>query len=92
MKTVLNISKIINILALCCLIGLAYGLILTGILQVLAAILFFIVFPKEKLIYIYFGIVGLFFLIWEGNPFGWQFGVILGLMILLTYTIHTKKI
>ncbi|WP_040278800.1 hypothetical protein [Psychroserpens damuponensis] len=92
MKTILQISKVINILALCCLIGLAYGLVLTGALQVLAAILFFIAFPKEKLIYIYFAVVGLFFLIWEGNPFGWQFVIIVGLMILLTYTIHTKKI
>ncbi|MFD2915976.1 hypothetical protein [Psychroserpens luteus] len=92
MKTVLKISKVINILALCCLIGLAYGLVLTGILQVLAAILFFIAFPKEKLIYIYFAFVAFFFLVWEGNPFGWQFIFPLGLMILLTYTIHTKKI
>ena len=92
MKTILQISKVINILALCCLIGLAYGLVLTGALQILAAILFFIAFPKEKLIYIYFAVVGLFFLIWEGNPFGWQFVIIAGLMILLTFTIHTKKI
>nr|WP_321224951.1 hypothetical protein [uncultured Psychroserpens sp.] len=92
MKTILQISKVINIIALLCLIWLGYGLMLTGILQILAAVLFFIAFPKEKLIYIYFTVVAIFFMIWEGNPFGWQFLVILGLMILLTCTIHTKKI
>ncbi|WP_204346348.1 hypothetical protein [Psychroserpens algicola] len=92
MKTVFQLSKVINILALCCLAGLAYGLIFTGILQVIAAILFVIAFPKDKLIYIYFAIVGFFFLVWQGNIFGWQFIFPLGLMIFLTYTIHTKKI
>ncbi|WP_047545245.1 hypothetical protein [Psychroserpens sp. Hel_I_66] len=92
MKNLLQISKVTNIIALLFLIWLGYGLMFTGALQVLAAVLFVIAFPREKLIYLYFAIVGLFFLIWQGNPFGWQFAIIVGLMILLTYTIHTKKI
>ena len=73
MKTVLKISKILNIIAIFCILGLAYGLIFTGILQVIAALLFVIAVPREKLTYIYFIFVILFMAIWRGNIFGYQF-------------------
>ncbi|WP_346883000.1 hypothetical protein [uncultured Algibacter sp.] len=92
MKTVLKISKILNIIAIFCILGLAYGLIFTGILQVIAALLFVIAVPREKLTYIYFIFVILFMAIWRGNIFGYQFLIPLGLIILLTYVIHFKKI
>ena len=69
MKSTLKISKIINILALLFLLFGPYGIAITGFLQVLAAILFLIAFPKNKLTYIYFMVVGLFFSFWNEKRF-----------------------
>lgn len=92
MKSILNISKAINILALSFLIFGPYGIAITGFLQVLAAIFYLIAFPKSKLIYIYFAVVGLFFSFWNEHVFDWQFTIPIGLLIYLTYIIHFKKI
>lgn len=55
MKTTFKIIEILNIAALMFLLLGGYGLAITGGLQVLAAIFFLTLFPKNKLIYIYFG-------------------------------------
>ncbi|MCD2260468.1 hypothetical protein [Psychroserpens luteolus] len=94
MKTVLKLSKITNIIALCFLIFGAYGLIFTGFLQVIAAILFLIVCPKDKLIYLYFILVAAFFLLWDGTiaRLSWVLIIPPYLLIHLSYIIHSKKI
>ena len=94
MKTVLKISKIINITALYFLAFGFYGLPITGALQVIAAFLFLLIFPKDKLIFLYFMLVGLFFWLWDKNitPFNWLLIIPPYLIIHLSYTIHTKKI
>ena len=91
MKIVLQISKVLNILALCCLLLGPYGLILTGALQILAALLYLISNPKSHRIYIYLLITALFLLFWKMDIFGWQFLIPISLMIYLTFIIHTKK-
>ncbi|WP_460218231.1 hypothetical protein [Psychroserpens sp. MEBiC05023] len=91
MKTVFKISRVLNVLALVCLIGGPWGIILTGFLQVLAAIVFLIVFPKNLLIYIYFAVVGLFFLVWNQKLDTWLFAIPLSLIFYLTYIIHYSK-
>lgn len=91
MKTTLILSKIINIIALLFLLLGAYGLAITGALQVLAAIIYFLSFPKNRLIYIYFGLVGIFFLFWTGS-FNWWFSIPIFLLVFLTYIIHFQKI
>ncbi len=91
MKTALILSKIINIIALLFLLLGAYGLAITGALQVLAAIIYFLCFPKNRLIYIYFGLVGIFFLFWNGS-FNWWFSIPIFLLVFLTYIIHFQKI
>lgn len=48
MKTTFKIIEIINIAFLMFLILGAYGLPITGLLQVLAAILFVLIFPKTN--------------------------------------------
>ena len=90
-KSTLKVSKVINIIALIFLIGGAYGIIFTGALQILAAIIFTLAFPKNQLIYIYFFIVLLFFLTWGGNIFGWQFFIPACLIFFLTYIIHFQN-
>lgn len=87
MKLSIKHIKVINIIALLFLFFGGYGLPLTGIFQVLAAILFILHSPKNKLIYIYFGLVFFFFIFWEGN-FNWLFSIPLFLIFFLTYIIH----
>ncbi len=84
--------KIINIIALLFLVLGAYGIAITGILQVFAALMFVALFPKNKLIYVYFGLVIMFFLIWDGNDFDWTFALPIFLIFFLTYIIYKQKI
>lgn len=90
MKTQLKITKIINIIALLFLLLGGYGIAITGGLQVLAGMLFLIAFPKNKLIYIYFGLVTLFFIIWNGD-FKWLFTIPIFLIGFLTYIIYSQN-
>lgn len=83
--------KIINTVALLFLLLGGYGLGMVGVLQFVAAILFLLKFPKNKLIYIYFGLVILFFLLWDGKTMDWLFAVPIFLVIFLTYIIFTQK-
>ncbi len=90
MKILINLSKTLNIIALSFLIFGAYGLPVTGFLQVVAALLHFIAFPKNKLIYIYFSLVILFFIFWNGG-FNWFFIIPAFLLFFLSYIIHFQK-
>ncbi|CAC9976504.1 hypothetical protein [Flavobacterium panici] len=90
MKTTFKVLEIINIAALMFLLLGGYGIAFTGALQVLAAILFVILFPRNKLIYIYFGLVILFFLIWNGE-FTWLFLLPISLIFFLTFIIYNQK-
>ena len=90
MKTVFKITKIINYIALLLLLLGPYGIALTGGLQVLSGILFVILFPKNKLIYIYFALVAVFFVFLNGD-FNWFFLLPFFLIGYLTYVIQTKK-
>jgi len=85
---ILKISKTTNIIALCFIIGGGYGLIFTGILQIIAGIFFTFAHPKNQLIYIYFLFTFLFLMKWGGNIFGWQFIIPGGLIFFLTFIIH----
>ncbi len=91
MKLLFKISKVINIIALCFLVLGPYGIAITGFLQVIAGIIFLIVQPKDKHIYIYTIGVCLFFVIWDQSLFNWLFIVPIILMLYLTYIIHFKK-
>ena len=91
MKTTFKIIQIINIAALMFLILAGYGLAITGALQVLAAILFVLIFPKNKLIYIYFGFVILFFAIWDRQSMDWLFALPIALIFFLTFIIYNQK-
>lgn len=91
MKPTLKLIKFINGIALLFLIIGAYGLALTGILQVAAAVLFIITFPKNKLIYYYFGLVAIFFLIWNRKDIDLTFVIPVFLIGFLTYIIYTQK-
>ena len=90
MKTTFKVLEIINICALLFLLLGAYGLAVTGALQVLAAALFLILFPRNKLIYIYFGLVIIFFLLWNGE-FSWLFLLPISLIFFLTFIIYNQK-
>lgn len=92
MKTTFTIVRIINIIALLFLLLGAYGLAATGFLQALAAMLFLFLFPKNKLIYIYFALVGIFFWLWDGKGFDWLFTIPFFLIIFLTYIIYNQKL
>ena len=92
MKTLFKISKVVNIIALLFLVLGPFGLAITGALQVLAALIYLFVYPQDKLIYIYFGLVITFFLIWDRNSMGWLFSIPIFLLFFLTYTIHFEKI
>jgi len=83
--------KIINITALMFLLLGAYGLPVTGALQVVATIIFLLLFPKNKLIYSYFVFVAIFFLLWDGDGFNCLFIIPFFLIIFLTYIIYTQK-
>lgn len=91
MKIPFKITKILNIIALFPLLLGAYGLALTGFLQVIAALLFLLEFPKNKLIYIYFALVIMFFIIWDRNSMDWLFTIPIFLIFFLTYIIHFQK-
>ncbi|MFM9987421.1 hypothetical protein [Flavobacterium sp.] len=91
MKITFKIAEIINIIALGFLLLGFYGLAITGGLQVLAAILFILIFPKNKLIYIYFGLVITFFLIWDHHSMDWLFALPIFLVFFLTYIIYQQK-
>ncbi|UUF14971.1 MULTISPECIES: hypothetical protein [Flavobacterium] len=90
MKTTFKVLEIINIAALMFLLLGGYGIAITGGLQVLAAILFLILFPRNRLIYVYFGLVILFFLIWNGE-FTWLFLLPISLIFFLTFIIYNQK-
>ena len=91
MKIPFKITKILNIIALFPLLLGAYGLALTGFLQVIAAILFLLEFPKNKLIYTYFALVIMFFIIWDRNSMDWLFIIPIFLIFFLTYIINFQK-
>ena len=90
MNIAFKIVEIINIIALLFLGFLAYGVAVTGFLQIISAILFLISFPKNKLIYIYFGLVIIFFCFWDGN-FDWLFALPIFLIAFLTFIIYKQK-
>lgn len=90
MKIAFKIAEIINIIALLFLGLGGYGIGATGFLQIISAILFLFLFPKNKLIYIYFGIVIIFFCFWDGN-FDWLFALPIFLVLFLTFIIYKQK-
>ncbi|HKX87180.1 MAG TPA: hypothetical protein VJL37_10940 [Flavobacterium sp.] len=91
MKTALKIIEIINIAALLFLLIGAYGLPLTGFLQVVAALIFIGTFPKNKFIYCYFGLVIFFFAVWNGTLEDWFFIIPIFLIFFLTFIIYHQK-
>lgn len=91
MKLPFKIIKVINIIALAFLLLGFYGLAIAGYLQVFAALLFFIKFPKNKLIYIYFSFVMLFFIIWDRHTMDALFIIPIALLFFLTYIIYNQK-
>lgn len=90
MKTLFKIAKIINIIALLFLVFGPYGIAITGYLQVLAAIIYLIVFPYDKLVYSYFALVIFFFALWD-HTFNWFFALPIMLIFYLSYIIHFQK-
>lgn len=95
MKITYQISKILNVMALLCLLVGQYGLPFTGILQILAAFFFLIAFPKSKLIYTYFTITSLFFISIKTNVFELFSPILLVPIVLiffLSYIVHFKKL
>lgn len=90
MKLSIKHIKVINIIALLFLLFGGYGIAFTGLFQVLAAILFLLHSPKNKLIYIYFGLVFFFFIFWDGK-FSWFFLIPVFLIFFLTYIIHIRN-
>jgi len=92
MKLAFKIIKVINIIGLLFLLLGPYGIAITGGLQVIAAIIFFILFPKNRLIYTYFGLVIIFFIFWDKYSFDWLFSIPIILIFFLTYTIYNQKI
>lgn len=91
MKTTFKLLEIINIAALLFLLAGAYGVAATGVLQVLAAFIFLILFPRNKCIYLYFGLVISFFLIWDGELLSWLFLLPITLIFFLTFIIYNQK-
>lgn len=91
MEIAFKITKITNFVGLLFLLLGAWGIALTGILQVASGIIFLILFPKNQCIYIYFSLVLLFFIAWNGS-FDWFFSIPIFLIFFLTYIIHTQKI
>jgi hypothetical protein len=91
MRVTFKIVEIINIIALLFLLLGAYGLAITGFLQVVAGLFFLLLFPKKKLIYVYFGMVIIFFLIWDGESMDWLFALPIFLIFFLTFTIYKQK-
>lgn len=91
MKTAFKITKIINIIALFFLLLGPYGLAITGFLQVISAILFVLTFPKNKLIYVYFFLVLVFFLIWDQHNLDWSLVLPIFLILFLTFIIYNQN-
>ena len=91
MKIAFILAKIINTIALSCLILGPYGIMFTGIFQVTAAILFLISNPKNKLIYAYFATVIFFFIIWDGHTMNWLFTIPIVLIAFLTLIIYKQE-
>jgi uncharacterized protein len=83
--------KITNIIALLFLILGGYGIAMTGVLQVCAATLFLLRFPKNKLIYIYFTLVAVFFLFWDQHSFDGLFAIPIFLIFFLTFIIYKQN-
>lgn len=90
MKLPLKYIKLINVIALIFLLFGGYGIAFTGFFQVIAAIFLLLHDPKNKLIYIYFVLVIIFFTFWNGD-FGWLFLIPFTLIFFLTYIIHFYK-
>ena len=82
--------KVLNSIALLFLLGGAYGLPVTGLIQLISACIFVILKPKNKLIYIYFILVILFFSFWKGD-FNWLFAIPVILIFFFSYIIHSEK-
>lgn len=91
MKKELKVVEIINIIALLFLLGGGYTLAITGAIQVFAALVFVNLFPKNKLIYLYFGLVITFFLIWDRKTMDWLFALPIFLIFFLTFIIYKQK-
>lgn len=91
METAFKIVEIINITGLLFLLLGGYEIGATGFLQIIAATLFLLLFPKNKLIYIYFGIVIIFFSFCDGN-FDWLFALPIFLIVFLTFIIYKQKL
>lgn len=95
MKKSYKSYKILNILALFCLLGGPWGLPFTGLLQIIAAIFFLISFPKDKWIYVYFLITISFLVLTRVfiDSFNlWFFIIPILLVFYLTYILHFKKV
>ena len=90
MKTSLKLIEIINLIALMFIFLGAYGIAITGFLQVMASFIFLLTFPKNKLIYIYFTLVIIFFVFWD-KTFDWLFSIPIFLIFFLTFTIYSQK-
>lgn len=91
MKTSLKIIEIINVAALLCVFASLYGLVFTGFLQVVAALIFIITFPRNKFIYVYFGLVIFFFSLWNGSLKDPLFVIPIFLIFYLTFIIYYQK-
>lgn len=85
-----KIVQIINIIGLLFLLLGAYGIALTGFFQIIAALSFWTLYPKNKLIYIYFALVILFFSLWDGT-FSLWFSLPIFLIFFLTFIIYNQK-
>lgn len=88
MKALQFIAKGINITALLFLVFGTYGIAITGALQVFAATMYLFIFPKNKLLYLYFGCVIVFFSFWKGSLTELLFSIPIFLILFLTYIIH----
>ncbi|WP_044399807.1 hypothetical protein [Lacinutrix sp. Hel_I_90] len=91
MKKAFKILKIVNIIALVFLLLGPYGLPVTGGLQIICGLFFTFLFPRNKLIYIYLGLVLFFFLAWT-REINWFLMLPISLIFFLTYIIYSQKI
>jgi len=91
MKILFKIIEIVNIIAVMFLLAGAYGIAITGFLQIIVALLFVVVEPKNKLIYCYFGLVAIFFLTWDYASMDWLFALPVFLVFFLTFIIYKHK-
>lgn len=91
MKILFKIIEVFNIIAVLFLLAGAYGIAITGFLQIMVALLFVVVQPKNKLIYCYFGLVAIFFLTWDHSSMDWLFALPIFLVFFLTFIIYRHK-